>query len=726
MRRAVFFILAAGIFVSQPAAVWAEEGGVLLKGGVSTDVDAATQAQLNAEDSRHDGKMMALDAVERAEDKDHETKLELIEESDSDAKSLMTENENAKHENKKKDIERQRSLEEKIHSERAGEIIKKAKKLLSKAASAAGDAFEGGSEGSQGRSPSNTAQNPAAGMGEAPSSNTGPWPDVPSSPANPPLGDQEQQQQQAKPSDEAKKRELEQAKKQAAEKKRQEEARQQQQQQAKKEAAEKKRQQERQQAQQKQAQRQEQKARALEQANNKEEVSAPPGAVEKWKDESIPGRMMKLANELDRIADDFQDNAMAASNQFCGGMADSLSKSAKFLAQKPGTVLPQMADGLLTYLTNDYNENNQQMYDDAVKAVDELEKNPARFFGEHAVDAAMSAAGGGGPVGGLGAVRKVGQTTKKLGQAEKKAVQAARQQQEAQRRQQQARKTVERARQERDIQRRQEQANNALEKAKQQQEQARKAADKRSYEDAVKRQQVARKELERVKQEQGVQQRQQQQDQARRAAAEKQHQEAMKRQQVARKDLEKVKQEQALRQRQQQHDQSKRADAEKQRQEAMRRQQQQAKALEQAGKTLKDMAETTRKFSSFDLMDTRFKGPLNVDFPAKANAGAISKTLKRNFGGGKAKDPRHGGPQGLRSHEEGVPLASDQKKIESALKAAGKDSQGLVFVDEGTGTPGRIFNVRNNSGKIEFWDSQTGQKISAPLKWKRVFFYRLG
>ena len=87
--------------------------------------------------------------------------------------------------------------------------------------------------------------------------------------------------------------------------------------------------------------------------------------------------------------------------------------------------------------------------------------------------------------------------------------------------------------------------------------------------------------------------------------------------------------------------------------------------------------------------------------------------------------------QGLKSHQEGIPLRSSQGKIESALHKAGSDSQGLVFVDGGKGTPGYVFNALNNGGKIEFWDFQTDPPVqyksfrSLPLKWKRVFFYRI-
>ncbi len=698
MRRALFFILVAGVFISQSTVMWAEESTPMLKGGVQMD-DVETEAKLNAEDSRHDGKMTALDSEARNLEEAHKSEIEAIEEQENlegDTKSRVKADKDASHEKKMRDIDRERGLEEKIHAKRVSDIIAKGKKLLSDAASAVGDAFEGG-EGSQGRSPSSMAQNPAAGMGEAPSSNTGPWPDVPSSPANPPSEDQKQQQQ-VKASDEAKKREIEQAKKQAAEKKRQEEARQQQQQ-AKKEAAKKKRQQERQQAQQKQAQKQQ----PAEAQRQEQRAMAPNKTDKRWSDESIPGRMMKLANDLDRIADDFQDNAMEASKQFCGGMADSIAKSAKVLAQKPGTVLPKMVDDLVTYLTNDYNENNQRMYDDAVKAVDEIQKNPARFFGEHAIDVPMSATGGGGPAGGLGAAAKMRPKVlpppRRLPPPPRRPSSSpppprvqpppkrptpipppSSRPSPPPRVQPPPRRPTPTPPPPSYTPPPRPSSTPPLRPSPLRPSSTPRPSPRPAYTPPP-RPSPARPT----------------------PPPSRLVSEAQRREEQARKTADKMRQ-----------------------QEMKKWQQQQAKALEEAGKTLKGMANDAGEFSSFNLIGSDFKGPANINFSAKTNAAAISKVLKRNFGGGKAKNPHHKGLQGLKSHEEGVPLVSSQKKIESALRAAGKDSQGLVFVDGGKGTPGQIFNVRNNNGKIEFWDFQADPPAQLTrLKWKRVFFYRL-
>ena len=110
----------------------------------------------------------------------------------------------------------------------------------------------------------------------------------------------------------------------------------------------------------------------------------------------IPGRMMALAAQMDKVATQIQNNAMAASNEFLKGMADAMGRTARVYAQKPGTVLPQMIKGIVKYLNDDHNKNDQALYDAAVKAVDEFQKNPARFFDEHALDVAMMGAGAAG------------------------------------------------------------------------------------------------------------------------------------------------------------------------------------------------------------------------------------------------------------------------------------------------------------------------------------------
>jgi len=204
-------------------------------------------------------------------------------------------------------------------------------------------------------------------------------------------------------------------------------------------------------------------------------------------------------------------------------------------------------------------------------------------------------------------------------------------------------------------------------------------------------------------------------------------------------------------------------DRERLRREMAERQRQQAKDLEKAGETLKGMAEDASEFSSFDLTSTAVAKPSFLQIFSKGSStkglnerlsfsaamaaakqwsksvydsvgtenASITQILKQDFGNGKAKDPFHKGVQGLKSHQEGIPLRSSQGKIESALRRAGSDSQGLVFVDGGKDTPGYVFNALNNGGKIEFWDFQTDPPVqyksfrSLPLKWKRVFFYRI-
>ncbi|HXV18754.1 MAG TPA: hypothetical protein VD883_01615 [Candidatus Omnitrophota bacterium] len=294
MRRALFSILALGILILQPPALRAEESGTLLKGGVSMDasLDADTQSMLDAEDSRHEGRIKALDSKEQGLKDAHESEMEAIDEQDNlkgDAKARAKEEKTKSHERKMKDLERERGIEERVHKKRVGEIMAKSTRLLSDAGSAAGSA------------------------------------------AKPP--------------------------------------------------------------------------------------------TDQWSDESIPGRMMKLAGEMDKVATELENNAMTAGNKFFKAMSKSVSRGAEFLAQDPEVPLGQMIDGIVTYLNNDQKENEEMLYGSAAKAVEDMQNDPATFFGEHAVDIALSGAGAAaeiagaravGTAGELGAASKIGQTGRSL------------------------------------------------------------------------------------------------------------------------------------------------------------------------------------------------------------------------------------------------------------------------------------------------------------------------
>jgi hypothetical protein len=99
---------------------------------------------------------------------------------------------------------------------------------------------------------------------------------------------------------------------------------------------------------------------------------------------------------MDRIATDAENNAMTAANHFTSGVARNLGNALDFLAQDRGDFghFGKPVQQLIDYMTNDYNENDQKLYDSAVQALDQLQKDPASFFGEHAMDMIPS-----GPLG---------------------------------------------------------------------------------------------------------------------------------------------------------------------------------------------------------------------------------------------------------------------------------------------------------------------------------------
>ena len=98
--------------------------------------------------------------------------------------------------------------------------------------------------------------------------------------------------------------------------------------------------------------------------------------------------LMGWAAQMDRIADNAQKNALAASSSFFRRASSNVSKTLKFLAQPydPQKPLGHPAHAMLDYLLNDYNENDRKLYEGAVEAMDLLEKDPAAFWADHALD----------------------------------------------------------------------------------------------------------------------------------------------------------------------------------------------------------------------------------------------------------------------------------------------------------------------------------------------------
>lgn len=850
-----------------PATIWAEDEPVLLKGGVS--FDTGTQAQLDNEENSHDGKMTALNSVERGLDEGHEEKLEQIEESESDSKSSMIADENEKYEQAKEALERKRGLEDKIHEKNIAKIKSKAASRGGGSGSSAGPTSGGTNRGTPPPKTTPARPNPRGTQKGQPSSGSGAG--APSDhTSNPPDENVSKGPEATAPDPGATGNARGGSRKPAAGTP----------------------------SRPKELPDMPPLSRTPEQGDpgspadipppfdDDFEPTAPPAEETVWSDESFPDRLMKLAGDMDRIATEIQNNAMKAGNEFFGGMAESISEGAKFLAQKPGTVAPQMLQGVVTYLTTDYNENNEKIYDDAVKAVDEIQKNPAKFFGKHALEIAGSAAGAAGELagaraartagelgaagkagelgGGLGKAGKMGeaagegagvgmagkkQTASQAGQGTQEARPAGEPPVQAQPRQQERvlnekRKLEEQRRQERtgpDQQKAEAQRKQEVESQKRREEwdkRERQKAEERARSEKRKQESGPQKqrEVQDKREQQKAEERKQQEERAR---SEKQKMEEQRRQDRTRREESKAeaqrKQESESQKRREEQDKLERQKTEERRRQQERvqkekkaleeqgrdewskreqqkakaqKQQQQAEELEKAGQTLNGMAEEAREFSGFDLSAGSAgpdilkifpgaqggKGPVNIAraidknagnnncFPValaaakrwktgkayvaldhnalmpgkdpltgkavygdvRTSSGVVSKVLKRDFGGGKAKYPFHGKLETFKCQQEGIPIRSSQKQIEDALGLAGDRSQGLVFVDGGAGTPGHVFNVRNNGGKIEFWDFQAdspvqyvhfdsnsvmmktgGSAATVSSQWKRIFFYRL-
>jgi hypothetical protein len=111
----------------------------------------------------------------------------------------------------------------------------------------------------------------------------------------------------------------------------------------------------------------------------------------------IRQELMNAAAQMDRIATDLQNRAMAASTHMIQGMAEVLSADLQFLAQTaqhPVETARQVATAIVDYLTTDYNVNNERLYDAAVQAVDEWQRDPAHALGKTVANVGVGAASG--------------------------------------------------------------------------------------------------------------------------------------------------------------------------------------------------------------------------------------------------------------------------------------------------------------------------------------------
>lgn len=93
--------------------------------------------------------------------------------------------------------------------------------------------------------------------------------------------------------------------------------------------------------------------------------------------------MLQLAARMDQIVGESGNSVSVAFDHFFAGLATWASRTLKFLAQKPGEPVGQMAQAIARYLTNNYNQNDQALRGAAMQAIAEMQSDPARFWGEN-------------------------------------------------------------------------------------------------------------------------------------------------------------------------------------------------------------------------------------------------------------------------------------------------------------------------------------------------------
>jgi hypothetical protein len=109
----------------------------------------------------------------------------------------------------------------------------------------------------------------------------------------------------------------------------------------------------------------------------------------------VQEQLMESAAALDRIVTQWQNKALEASDQFYLGATEVVSgelKNLQFVASHPDLAAAKIAQGVITYLTNDHNENDQKLYEAAAQFVDEFQKNPARTLGRTGATLAVNEA----------------------------------------------------------------------------------------------------------------------------------------------------------------------------------------------------------------------------------------------------------------------------------------------------------------------------------------------
>jgi hypothetical protein len=128
--------------------------------------------------------------------------------------------------------------------------------------------------------------------------------------------------------------------------------------------------------------------------------------------------LKKLSEELSQAADQAGKNALTAADHFGQGLGETLKGTIDALAQprggfgRPGPLL----QGMIDYLNADALENHQRMLDNAMKAMEEFQKDPARFLGKELPNVV--------PLGELGKaeeIAKVAGAARRFTQAERNA-----------------------------------------------------------------------------------------------------------------------------------------------------------------------------------------------------------------------------------------------------------------------------------------------------------------
>jgi hypothetical protein len=111
--------------------------------------------------------------------------------------------------------------------------------------------------------------------------------------------------------------------------------------------------------------------------------------------EATRQQLLKGAAEMDRLASDAQNYALAGTNRFFKCLVETVSADMKFLAQPAYVPAAQLArslhEGTWAYLTSDAYRNNRQMFDQALKSLRQLQADPACSFGARAPGAVVDA-----------------------------------------------------------------------------------------------------------------------------------------------------------------------------------------------------------------------------------------------------------------------------------------------------------------------------------------------